>query len=135
MPWPILPYTVLIRDLKYARFNPLPSPFNPITLYKYICMYVLYIYIYIFLFVYINVYTYVFKYRFWNALTDTPLHRIDTGSQVCSLMWSKNVNEIGIILSLYTFICKLMYAYMYMHINKYIFIYIPVYIYIYICIY
>ena len=32
--------------------------------------------------------------RFWNALTGTPLHRIDTGSQVCNLMWSKTVNEI-----------------------------------------
>jgi len=32
--------------------------------------------------------------RFWNALTNMPLHRIDTGSQVCNLMWSKNVNEI-----------------------------------------
>jgi cell division cycle 20-like protein 1 (cofactor of APC complex) len=32
--------------------------------------------------------------RFWNALTATPMHRIDTGSQVCNLMWSKNVNEI-----------------------------------------
>ena len=32
--------------------------------------------------------------RFWNALTGLPLHRIDTGSQVCNLMWSKNVNEI-----------------------------------------
>ena len=32
--------------------------------------------------------------RFWNTLTGMPLHRIDTGSQVCNLMWSKNVNEI-----------------------------------------
>lgn len=32
--------------------------------------------------------------RFWNALTGASLHRIDTGSQVCNLMWSKNVNEI-----------------------------------------
>lgn len=32
--------------------------------------------------------------RFWNALTGTAMHRIDTGSQVCNLMWSKNVNEI-----------------------------------------
>ena len=32
--------------------------------------------------------------RFWNALTATSMHRIDTGSQVCNLMWSKNVNEI-----------------------------------------
>eukprot|EP01032_Pedospumella_encystans_P031952 gene31952-36074_t len=32
--------------------------------------------------------------RFWNALTGVPLHKIDTGSQVCNLMWSKNVNEL-----------------------------------------
>ena len=32
--------------------------------------------------------------RFWNAQTGLPLHRVDTGSQVCNLMWSKNVNEI-----------------------------------------
>ncbi|GAB5366333.1 hypothetical protein AAMO2058_001135000 [Amorphochlora amoebiformis] len=32
--------------------------------------------------------------RFWNTLTGTPLNRVDTGSQVCNLMWSKNVNEI-----------------------------------------
>lgn len=32
--------------------------------------------------------------RFWNTLTSTPLGCIDTGSQVCNLMWSKNVNEI-----------------------------------------
>lgn len=32
--------------------------------------------------------------RFWNASTSVPLHKIDTGSQVCNLMWSKNVNEI-----------------------------------------
>jgi len=32
--------------------------------------------------------------RFWNTLTSTPLSCVDTGSQVCNLMWSKNVNEI-----------------------------------------
>mmetsp|Transcript_38039 Transcript_38039/g.48502 ORF Transcript_38039/g.48502 Transcript_38039/m.48502 type:complete len:551 (+) Transcript_38039:37-1689(+) len=32
--------------------------------------------------------------RFWNTLTTTPLATIDTGSQVCNLMWSKNINEI-----------------------------------------
>ena len=32
--------------------------------------------------------------RFWNALNGTALHRIDTGSQVCNLMWSTSVNEI-----------------------------------------
>jgi len=32
--------------------------------------------------------------RFWNTLTGTNLHSVDTGSQVCNLMWSKNINEI-----------------------------------------
>lgn len=32
--------------------------------------------------------------RFWNANTGVSLHRVDTGSQVCNLMWSTNVNEI-----------------------------------------
>ena len=32
--------------------------------------------------------------RFWNTLTGQPLSCVDTGSQVCNLMWSKNVNEI-----------------------------------------
>ena len=32
--------------------------------------------------------------RFWNTLTSTPLNCVDTGSQVCNLMWSKNVNEV-----------------------------------------
>eukprot|EP00471_Norrisiella_sphaerica_P014385 CAMPEP_0184498616 /NCGR_PEP_ID=MMETSP0113_2-20130426/39418_1 /TAXON_ID=91329 /ORGANISM="Norrisiella sphaerica, Strain BC52" /LENGTH=520 /DNA_ID=CAMNT_0026886213 /DNA_START=30 /DNA_END=1592 /DNA_ORIENTATION=- len=32
--------------------------------------------------------------RFWNTLTGTALSHVDTGSQVCNLMWSKNVNEI-----------------------------------------
>jgi cell division cycle 20-like protein 1 (cofactor of APC complex) len=32
--------------------------------------------------------------RFWNANTGLSLHKIDTGSQVCNLMWSKNVNEV-----------------------------------------
>jgi cell division cycle 20-like protein 1 (cofactor of APC complex) len=32
--------------------------------------------------------------RFWNTLTGASLNRVDTGSQVCNLMWSKNVNEI-----------------------------------------
>lgn len=43
--------------------------------------------------------------RFWNTLTSAnpnvsgdvspkPLQTIDTGSQVCNLLWSKNVNEI-----------------------------------------
>eukprot|EP00891_Asterochloris_glomerata_P008369 jgi/Astpho2/8369/fgenesh1_pm.00122_%23_25_t len=32
--------------------------------------------------------------RFWNTATNTALSCIDTGSQVCNLSWSKNVNEI-----------------------------------------
>ncbi len=32
--------------------------------------------------------------RFWNASTGTRLNSIDTGSQVCNLSWSNNVNEI-----------------------------------------
>ena len=32
--------------------------------------------------------------RFWNTATNTPLQCVDTGSQVCNLAWSKNVNEI-----------------------------------------
>ena len=32
--------------------------------------------------------------RFWNTVNNTALSCIDTGSQVCNLMWSKNVNEI-----------------------------------------
>lgn len=32
--------------------------------------------------------------RFWNTSTQTPLNAIDTGSQVCNLMWSKNGNEV-----------------------------------------
>lgn len=32
--------------------------------------------------------------RFWNTLTGTALSRVDTGSQVCNLIWSKNINEI-----------------------------------------
>eukprot|EP01124_Arcella_intermedia_P029214 TRINITY_DN6113_c1_g1_i1.p1 TRINITY_DN6113_c1_g1~~TRINITY_DN6113_c1_g1_i1.p1 ORF type:complete len:517 (-),score=52.35 TRINITY_DN6113_c1_g1_i1:218-1768(-) len=32
--------------------------------------------------------------RFWNTVTGQELNCIDTGSQVCCLAWSKNVNEI-----------------------------------------
>ncbi|XP_009802992.1 B-type cell cycle switch protein ccs52A-like [Nicotiana sylvestris] len=32
--------------------------------------------------------------RFWNTTTNTHLSCIDTGSQVCNLVWSKNVNEL-----------------------------------------
>eukprot|EP01120_Amphizonella_sp_Union-15-10_P006404 TRINITY_DN2041_c0_g1_i1.p1 TRINITY_DN2041_c0_g1~~TRINITY_DN2041_c0_g1_i1.p1 ORF type:complete len:481 (-),score=85.84 TRINITY_DN2041_c0_g1_i1:36-1478(-) len=32
--------------------------------------------------------------RFWNCNTNAALQSIDTGSQVCNLAWSKNVNEL-----------------------------------------
>lgn len=32
--------------------------------------------------------------RFWNTSTNTHLSCMDTGSQVCNLVWSKNVNEL-----------------------------------------
>ena len=32
--------------------------------------------------------------RFWNTTTGTALDFVDTGSQVCNLMWSKTINEI-----------------------------------------
>jgi len=32
--------------------------------------------------------------RFWNTVNSTALSAVDTGSQVCNLIWSKNVNEI-----------------------------------------
>lgn len=32
--------------------------------------------------------------RFWSTTTEESLKAIDTGSQVCNLSWSKNVNEI-----------------------------------------
>lgn len=32
--------------------------------------------------------------RFWNTLTGAALQKVDTGSQVCNLMWSTSVNEI-----------------------------------------
>lgn len=32
--------------------------------------------------------------RFWNTLTGTQTECVDTGSQVCNLMYSKNVNEL-----------------------------------------
>lgn len=32
--------------------------------------------------------------RFWNTLTCKPMHWVDTGSQVCNLIYSKNVNEL-----------------------------------------
>mmetsp|Transcript_16931 Transcript_16931/g.47251 ORF Transcript_16931/g.47251 Transcript_16931/m.47251 type:complete len:516 (-) Transcript_16931:487-2034(-) len=32
--------------------------------------------------------------RFWNTTTSTSLGSMDTGSQVCNLVWSKNVNEL-----------------------------------------
>ncbi|CAN8308314.1 unnamed protein product [Cochlearia groenlandica] len=32
--------------------------------------------------------------RFWNTTTNSHLNCIDTNSQVCNLVWSKNVNEL-----------------------------------------
>eukprot|EP01139_Manchomonas_bermudensis_P024478 Amastigsp_a842759_29.p1 type:complete len:234 gc:universal Amastigsp_a842759_29:724-23(-) len=32
--------------------------------------------------------------RFWSTATGAALNAVDTGSQVCNLVWSKNVNEI-----------------------------------------
>ncbi|KAG0497064.1 hypothetical protein HPP92_001463 [Vanilla planifolia] len=32
--------------------------------------------------------------RFWNTTTNSHLNCMDTGSQVCNLVWSKNVNEL-----------------------------------------
>lgn len=32
--------------------------------------------------------------RFWNTSTGSHLNSMDTGSQVCNLIWSKNVNEL-----------------------------------------
>ncbi|KAL5717309.1 Protein FIZZY-RELATED 3 [Ranunculus cassubicifolius] len=32
--------------------------------------------------------------RFWNTMNGRQLSHVDTGSQVCNLAWSKNVNEI-----------------------------------------
>jgi len=32
--------------------------------------------------------------RFWNTVNNSALSCVDTGSQVCNLSWSKNVNEI-----------------------------------------
>jgi cell division cycle 20-like protein 1 (cofactor of APC complex) len=32
--------------------------------------------------------------KFWNTLNSSCINSIDTGSQVCNLAWSRNVNEI-----------------------------------------
>ncbi|PKI72365.1 hypothetical protein CRG98_007235, partial [Punica granatum] len=32
--------------------------------------------------------------RFWNTTNGHQLSSVDTGSQVCNLMWSRNVNEL-----------------------------------------
>lgn len=32
--------------------------------------------------------------RFWNTLTGTQLDCVETGSQVCNLLFSKNINEL-----------------------------------------
>ncbi|KAL3498748.1 hypothetical protein ACH5RR_041480 [Cinchona calisaya] len=34
------------------------------------------------------------RIRFWNTTTNSHLSCMDTGSQVCNLVWSKNVNEL-----------------------------------------
>lgn len=34
------------------------------------------------------------KIRFWNTLSGSMLNEIDTGSQICNLMWSKTSNEL-----------------------------------------
>lgn len=34
------------------------------------------------------------KIRFWNTLSGQLLHEVDTGSQVCQLMWSRTANEL-----------------------------------------
>ncbi len=37
---------------------------------------------------------FLWPFRFWNTVSGMPLNCIDTGSQVCNLVWAKNVNEI-----------------------------------------
>jgi len=32
--------------------------------------------------------------RFWNTVSGTSISKLDTGSQVCNVAWSKNVNEL-----------------------------------------
>jgi len=32
--------------------------------------------------------------RFWNTLNLSPVNSLETGSQVCNLLFSKNVNEL-----------------------------------------
>jgi len=39
------------------------------------------------------------KIKFWNCLTTREVQSIDTGSQVCSLAWSKDTNELVSMLS------------------------------------
>lgn len=34
------------------------------------------------------------KIRYWNTITGSMLSEIDTGSQVCNLMWSRTANEV-----------------------------------------
>lgn len=41
------------------------------------------------------------RIRFWNTLTGQPMQCIDTGSQVCNLIWSKHTQEF---VSIYLFI-------------------------------
>ncbi|XP_061348206.1 B-type cell cycle switch protein ccs52A isoform X2 [Gastrolobium bilobum] len=41
--------------------------------------------------------------RFWNTTTNSHLSCMDTGSQVCNLVWSKNVNELLATLTGHTY--------------------------------
>ncbi|KAK9464641.1 WD40-repeat-containing domain protein [Lipomyces arxii] len=34
------------------------------------------------------------RIKFWNTLTGRQINEIDTGSQICNLVWSKNSNEV-----------------------------------------
>lgn len=34
------------------------------------------------------------RIKFWNTMTNRQINEIDTGSQICNLVWSKNSNEI-----------------------------------------
>ncbi|KAI0461217.1 hypothetical protein LJB42_001234 [Komagataella kurtzmanii] len=34
------------------------------------------------------------RIKVWNTLTGSKLHDVDTGSQVCNLLWSRNSNEL-----------------------------------------
>lgn len=81
--------------------------------------------------------------RFWNTTTKSMVNKIDTGSQVCNLVWSKNVNEIvsthgyslnQIIVWKYPTMKKLAtltgHTMRVLYLGMYIYIYIHIYIYI-----